>query len=134
MSDGTFTLKVFSGRGLEVDAQVRSVNVPSEIGELGFLANHCDYVGLISTGIVEYVAEGSAGTARCVVSGGICTFAQNVLTLLADSVDLPGAEPVVENVELLRTQLETLSLFDPEWEVVSQRLARVEAQKSLSAR
>ena len=132
MSDGTFTLKVFSGRGLEVDAQVRSVNVPSETGELGFLANHCDYVGLISTGLVEYVAEGSSGITKCVVSGGLCTFADNVLTLLADSVDLPGAEPVVENVELLRTQLETLSLFDPEWEVISHRIARVEAQKSLA--
>lgn len=134
MSDGTFALKVFSGRGLEIDAQVRSANVPSEVGELGFLANHCDYVGLLSTGIVEYTPEGSAGASRCVVSGGLCTFAHNVLTLLADSVDLPGAEPVVENVELLRTQLETVSLFDPEWEVISQRIARVEAQKALLAR
>ena len=29
MSEGTFQLKVFSGRGLEVEAEVRSVNVPS---------------------------------------------------------------------------------------------------------
>ena len=137
MSDGTFTLKVFSGRGLEVDAQVRSVNVPSETGELGFLPNHCDYVGLLSTGLTEYVVDGEAGVKRCVVSGGLCTFADNVLTLLADSVDLPGAvekAPAEENLEILKTQLETLSLFDPEWEVISQRLARAEAVKTLAAR
>jgi F0F1-type ATP synthase epsilon subunit len=137
MSDGTFTLKVFSGRGLEVDAQVRSVNVPSETGELGFLPNHCDYVGLLSTGLTEYVVDGETGVKRCVVSGGLCTFADNVLTLLADSVDLPGAvekAPVEENLEILKTQLETLSLFDPEWEVISQRLARAEAVKTLAAR
>ena len=137
MSDGTFTLKVFSGRGLEVDAQVRSVNVPSETGELGFLPNHCDYVGLLSTGLTEYVVDDETGVKRCVVSGGLCTFADNVLTLLADSVDLPGAvekAPLEENLEILKTQLETLSLFDPEWEVISQRLARAEAVKTLAAR
>jgi F0F1-type ATP synthase epsilon subunit len=137
MSDGTFTLKVFSGRGLEVDADVRSVSVPSETGELGFLPNHCDYVGLLSTGIAEYVIDGEVGARRCVVSGGLCTFADNTLTLLADSVDLPGAvdkAPMDENLELLRTQLETLSLFDPEWEVVSQRIARAEAVQTLVAR
>jgi F0F1-type ATP synthase epsilon subunit len=92
-------------------------------------------VGLLSTGIVEYLVEGAASR-RCVVSGGLCTFADNVLTLLADSVDLPealGAEQgISENVEVLRTQLETLSLFDPEWEVLSQRIARVEALRSLA--
>jgi F0F1-type ATP synthase epsilon subunit len=137
MSDGTFTLKVFSGRGLEVDAEVRSVNVPSETGELGFLPSHCDYVGLLSTGVAEYVVDGEAGAKRCVVSGGLCTFADNILTLLADSVDLPGAADkaaVEENLELLKTRLETLSLFDPEWEVISQRLARAEAVQALGGR
>lgn len=135
MSEGTFQLRVFSGRGLEVEASVRSVTVPSEVGELGFLAHHCDYVGLLSTGITEYVAADGASE-RCIVSGGICTFADNVLTLLADTVDLPESldlRPLSEDVALLKTELEALSLFDPEWEVLSQRVARIEALKTLSA-
>jgi len=135
MSDDTFQLKVFSGRGLEVEASVRSVTVPSEVGELGFLARHCDYVGLLSTGIVDYTAVDGASK-RCIVSGGICTFADNVLTLLADTVDLPESldlRPLSEDVALLKTELEALSLFDPEWEVLSQRVARIEALRSLAA-
>jgi F0F1-type ATP synthase epsilon subunit len=89
MSNGAFQLKVFSGRGLEVEAEVSEAAVPSESGELGFLENHCDYVGLLSTGFVQYTNVGETSTKRCIVSGGICTFSNNVLTLLADTVDLP---------------------------------------------
>lgn len=136
MSDGTFQLRVFSGRGLEIEASVRSVSVPSQAGELGFLPDHCDFVGLLSTGMIEYMTTADTTPKRCIVSGGICTFSNNVLTLLADTVDLPESfdrTPLSEDVGLLKTQLESLSLFDPEWEVLSQRVARIEALKTLSA-
>jgi|694.fasta_scaffold07444_6 F0F1-type ATP synthase epsilon subunit len=138
MSDGTFQLKVFSGRGLEVEATVRSANVPSEGGELGFLANHCEFVGLLSTGIGEYIAATGGSTAqKFIASGGIVTFSNNVLTLLADTVDLPESldlKPLSEDVSLLKTELERLSLFDPEHEALSQRVARIEAVKSLAGK
>ena len=137
MSEGTFQLKVFSGRGLEVEAEVRSVNVPSEIGELGFLAKHCEYVGLISTGIAQYLDATDAAPQRFIASGGICTFSNNVLTLLADFVDLPASldkGPLSDDVELLRTQLKSLSQFDPEWELLSHRVARIEAIRTLAAK
>lgn len=138
MADGTFTLRVFSGRGLEVEAAVRSVTVPADSGEVGFLADHCDYVGLLGTGLVvfETSTESSTGSAtrRCLVSGGISTFANNVLTLLADTVDNPDAldtAPLKEDVALLKIELEKLSLFDPEWEIISNKVARLEALKEL---
>lgn len=137
MSDGTFQLKVFSGRGLEVEAAVRSVSVPSETGELGFLPNHCEYVGLLSTGIGEYVSSTDGASKRFLASGGIVTFSDNVLTLLADTVDLPDSldlKPLSEDISLLKTQLEGLSLFDPEHEVLSQRVARVEALRTLAGK
>ncbi len=136
MSDGTFTLRVFSGRGLEVEAEVRSVNVPSEGGELGFLADHRDYVGLLATGFTEYVAADGI-TKKCITAGGVCSFSGNVLTLLADTVDLPesyDATLLNEDIDTLKLELQALSLFDPEWEVVSQRVARIEAVKAFAAR
>jgi len=136
MSDGTFTLRVFSGRGLEVEAEVRSVNVPSEGGELGFLADHRDYVGLLATGFTEYAAA-DGDTKKCITSGGVCSFSGNVLTLLADTVDLPesyDASLLNEDLDTLKLELQALSLFDPEWEVVSQRVARIEAVRAFAGR
>jgi F0F1-type ATP synthase epsilon subunit len=135
MSEGTFQLKVYSGRGLEVEASVAAVTVPGEGGELGFLPNHCDYVGLLSTGLVEYATTTDATPRRCVVSGGVCTFNNNVLTLLADTVDLPDAldlAPLSEDVGLLEAELEALSLFDPERELLAQRVARIHALRNLA--
>ena len=111
MSDGTFQLKVFSGRGLEVEATVRSANVPSEGGELGFLPNHCEYVGLLSTGIGEYIAASGGSTAqKFIASGGIVTFSNNVLTLLADTVDLPEqAFYMVGTLDSVRAKAEKLA-------------------------
>jgi F0F1-type ATP synthase epsilon subunit len=135
MSEGTFELKVFSGRGLEVEATVSGVTVPSESGELGFLENHCDYVGLIATGVAQYTDARDSSTKKCIVSGGICTFSGNVLTLLADTVDLPenlgSAKISGDEVALLEAELEQLSLFDPAWEALSQKVARFNAIKGM---
>ena len=136
MADAPFTLRVFSGRGLEIEANVRSVTVPSDGGEVGFLADHCDYVGLLGTGLVVYETAENASERQCLVSGGISTFANNVLTLLADTVDNPEAFDtalLAEDITLLKLELERLSLFDPEWEILSSKLARIEALKALAA-
>ena len=135
MSDGTFQLKVFSGRGLEVEARVSTVTVPSETGELGFLENHSDYVGLIATGVTQYVDSSDNTNKKCIVSGGICTFSNNVLTLLADTVDHPQDIGTVkvsnDEIALMEAELEQLSLFDPAWEALSQKLARLNAIKGM---
>jgi F-type H+-transporting ATPase subunit epsilon len=136
MADGTFQLKVFSGRGLEIEASATSVTIPTEDGEIGVLADHCEYVGLLGTGLVSYTASVDGATKRCLVSGGLCTFNGNVLTLLADTVDNPDAldtTPLNQDISLLRTQLETLSLFDPEREALAQKVARYEALQRLVA-
>jgi F0F1-type ATP synthase epsilon subunit len=113
---------------------VRSVTIPTEVGEIGVLAGHCEYVGLLGTGLAVYQTSTDATLKKCLVSGGISTFSGNVLTLLADTVDNPeelDTTPLSQDVELLKTELQSLSLFDPEWEVLSQRVARIEALKQL---
>jgi len=143
MTDASFQLKVFSGRGLEIEATVTEVTVPTENGEIGVLADHCEYVGLLGTGLVSYSVSqatrvnAAASVKRCLVSGGICTFKGTTLTLLADTVDNPDSLDtalVNQDISLLKTQLETLSLFDPEWEALSQKVARIEALKVLAAK
>lgn len=135
MADGAFTLRVFSGRGLEIEATVSSVTMPTEGGEVGILANHCDYVGLLKTGIATYESSTAGVTKRCLVSGGVVTFANNTLTLLADTVDNPedlDTTPLSEDLALLKGELERLSLFDPEWEILESKVARIEALRVLA--
>jgi F0F1-type ATP synthase epsilon subunit len=135
MADGTFQLKVFSGRGLEFESAVTSANLKSAVGEIGFLPGHREYVGLLATGIAECVTE-SGDTVRFVAAGGVCTYKDDVLTLLADTVDLKESidtSVLKQDEGLLATELEALSLFDPEWEVVAQKLARIEAVRELAS-
>jgi F-type H+-transporting ATPase subunit epsilon len=134
MAEGTFQLRVFSGRGLEIESPVSSVTIPTEVGEVGILADHCEYVGLLATGIATYEVGATGSQKKCLVSGGLATFSNNVLTLLADTVDNPDnldTTPLSEDLEVLKTQLQGLSLFDPQWEVVSQKVSRIEALKVL---
>jgi F-type H+-transporting ATPase subunit epsilon len=134
MAEGTFTVRVFSGRGLEIESTARAVNVPSAVGQLGFLPNHCEYVGLLSTGVVE-LSEAATDTVRTfVVSGGLCTFSENVLTLLADGVDQAASVDranYAKERDVLESKKASLSMLDPEWEIVSQRLARIQAIDAL---
>jgi F0F1-type ATP synthase epsilon subunit len=135
MADGSFQLKVFSGRGLEFESPATQVNLKSAVGEIGFLPGHREYVGLLSTGIAECVTD-TGNTVRFVAAGGVCTYKDEVLTLLADTVDLKESADVSvlkQDEGLLTTELEALSLFDPEWEVVSQKLARIDAVRTLIA-
>lgn len=136
MATASFTMKVFSGRGLEVEETVRSVNVPSQVGELGFLPNHCEYVGLLAAGIVDYTSDSSGKRGRCIVAGGVCTFRDNVLTLLADTVDLPESidkATYATGLTELKVKRDQLSLNDPEWEVVNDQINRIGAMSTLLA-
>ncbi len=133
MADGTFQLKVFSGRGLEFESAATSVTLKSAVGEIGFLPGHREYVGLLATGIADCVTD-NGQTVRFVAAGGVCTYKDDVLTLLADTVDLKETADtsiLKQDQALLATELEGLSLFDPEWEVVAQKLARIEAVREL---
>ena len=104
------------------------VTVPSVVGELGFLPNHCDYVGLMSAGTVEYHPVDESTSSKLVVTGGLCTFGNNTLKLLADTVEMPAESVDRVNYAKNRAELEIeksrLSEYDPEFEVVAQKLAQ----------
>ena len=133
MKENTFHFQVFSGRGLEFNEDVTQVLLPGIDGQLGILANHCDYVGLLGTGIVKVDASNGENHSF-VLTGGFCKFARNTLTILADSVDMPGTADLstfeAERV-ILNKQMTELNLFDPASDIVPQKLARLVALEEL---
>jgi len=90
MADSQFKLMVYSGRGLELETSAAMVTVPSAMGEIGFLPNHCDFIGILESGKVAYQMTAKPGEKpeTFEVEGGVCTFANNTLRLLADSVQM----------------------------------------------
>lgn len=129
----TFTLKLYSSGGLEFEGRVESVYLPSAVGEIGFLPQHCDYVGVLDVGVLRYTVQGKES--RFVVTGGLCKFSSDTLTVLADQVDAPNS---VSSDELQKTraslssQIEKYSLYDPEWTTLSQQIGRIEALEKVN--
>lgn len=86
-----FTLKVFTPAGLLLEEQVSSVKLPSADGQIGVLPRHTRYSGLVGSGVLEFVPAAGGTTRSVSVSGGVSQFADDVLTLLADSATLTGS-------------------------------------------
>ena len=130
MADHSFIFRVVSGRGVEVELQTRSVSAPSSLGQLGFLPDHCDFIGLLGTGIVEYDPADGSTAKRLLLSEGMITFQKNVLTLLADSVEAVDSidrASYSSEREILEAKRLTLDTFQPEWADVARRLDRIAA-------
>ena len=81
-----FRIKVFTPAGLVLSEETDSVKLPSSNGEIGVLPQHTKYAGLLGSGTLEFSTE--IGVKKINISGGLTQFANNTLTVLADSVDL----------------------------------------------
>lgn len=125
----SFNLKIYIPSGLVLEETVESVTIPSSTGEIVILPGHISYVGLLGTGILEY-SSSRAGVKRLVISGGFVNFADNILTLLADTIDLPES---VGSLDLMNRKSEFTKIYqggdtqDPEWGHAEQQLRRIES-------
>jgi len=130
MADGTFKLKLVTPRGLEREEEVSSVSLPSSQGEIGVLPQHAKYTGLLGTGILAFTPATSSESVRVVISGGFCTFSDNTLSVLADSVDTPesvaGGAYSSEREKLLEV-MKSSGPQDTEWVIAQSKLARIDA-------
>jgi len=133
MSDKEF-IRVFTPAGLLFEEEIRSVRLPSAAGEIGILPGHARYTGLLGTGIMQYEIFETGQTVSCVVSGGFCNDSEDVLTILADSVDFPDSVDR-ENYDSERKNLmqiiETSNSEEPRWKDAKSRLNRIEALDDL---
>jgi len=130
----SFKLQIVTPTGLMVDDSASSVTLPTSAGEIGVLPQHCKYTGALGTGVLEYTDSKSNSVHKMVVSGGFCTFSNETLTILADSVDL--AENLKKaNFDSDRTKLEAIvqagDTANPEWMRAKSQLARIDAIQSL---
>ena len=129
MASDTFQLKVYTPAGLELEVQVQEVLVPSSEGEIGVLPHHAKYIGLLGTGILEYIEVGGKAR-RLVVSGGFCNFVNEELVVLADSVDQADTvdrEHYAQDRSALSKMVLEMSADDPKVVYARQALARMDA-------
>ncbi|MCR6712810.1 MAG: F0F1 ATP synthase subunit epsilon [Demequina sp.] len=68
------------------------VIAPSVEGDLGFLANHEPVLSVLRPGVVR--VHGAAGDTSVEIQGGFVSFDHNVITIVAEPVELdtPSAE------------------------------------------
>jgi F-type H+-transporting ATPase subunit epsilon len=133
MAEETFTLRVFTPAGLQVEARVSEATVPTSNGEIGVLAKHARYTGIVGTGILQYSGADKAKN-RIVVSGGFASFSSDVLTILADAVfvaeTLDKTAYAKDRAELERL-VQNSSTYSVEWQTAHEKLQRVEAIDTL---
>lgn len=134
MATDNFTIRVFTPQGLVLEDISSGVKLPAADGEIGVLPEHAKYVGLLGTGILEYQSHPGNEVKRVALAEGICLYAEDELTVLADRV------ATLESIDLLsfmdrREELTTFvaagSLEDPERLTACKELAFIEAVEKL---
>jgi len=131
----SFVIQVYTPSGLVVDDFASSVKVPSLEGEIQFLPHHCRYVGVLNTGIVEYISHPCRDTLKIAVSDGICFFYEDTLVICADRAIFETSHLNLNDVKLeiaaLETKLTEKNTDTVEFEVLNKRLAYQKAVETL---
>ncbi len=131
-----FTIRVFTPEGLLLEDVSSDVRLQGAAGEVGILPNHANYIGLLGTGVLEYHTHPGRELRRLVVAEGVCTFGDDMLTILADRIVTADAADVLaledERAEALAA-LASGSVEDPERIQAGKRLAYVNAVEKLLA-
>lgn len=77
-------LEVLTQKKVVYSGEVASVVLPADLGEMGLLAGHADYIVMLKKGIVR--ASGRDGERRLLVDGGFAEVSNDRITVLADAV------------------------------------------------
>ncbi len=94
----TFPFAVVSPERRAFEGEVTSVSLRSAGGDIGFLAGHVPFIGVVRVSVCEIV-PGSGEPIRMAVHGGFVEVAPDgTVTLLADVVELP------EEIDVARAQ------------------------------
>jgi F0F1-type ATP synthase epsilon subunit len=126
----SFVFKVLTPGGVVREQHVSSAILPACDGQIGVLPLHIDYTGLLGTGVVEYFPVETDQPEKVAIGGGLCTFSDECLVVLADFVETPegvNKETYAAERESLSKTLREGSGFDPAWETARRKLDRIEA-------
>lgn len=84
----TFYVSILAADRYFYEGECKSLIIPTSNGQYGILANHCNLLGAIVPGMLEYVTpDGKMNSAS--VSSGIFKMEDNKLMLLVDSIERP---------------------------------------------
>lgn len=116
--------RLLSPAGLVSEGSASEIVLPGIDGEVGVLSDHTHYVGLLGVGVLKIIDSGKEEI--FLLSGGFATIRDNVLEILADSVDEIG---ILKSLKLEEANLKEIvqnSVVDsPEWTAASTKLKRI---------
>ncbi|MCB0335580.1 MAG: ATP synthase F1 subunit epsilon [Bdellovibrionales bacterium] len=125
-----FAVELLTPLGKVLESRTFEVKLPTVDGQIGILTRHIPYIGLVGTGLIEFVTHDTNEVVRAVVAGGFCSFSGNTLTVLADHVDLPedvDADSYAEQRETLQAIIAKGNQDTHEVQRAREDLARIEA-------
>lgn len=118
--------RLLSPAGLVSEGTATEVVLPGIDGEVGVLPEHTHYVGLLGVGILR--VSNSGREEKFVLSGGFATIRNNVLEILADSVDDSSVLSSLKAEEAsLKEMLQSSVVDSPEWTAANNKLKRIAA-------
>lgn len=85
----SFSLKILACDRLFFEGECDKLIFPAYDGDVEILANHEQLTAQISIGELRYVATGVSDWQKAVVSGGIVTVDNNVVTVIVYSAEKP---------------------------------------------
>jgi len=109
MAADNFIIKIFTPQGQLAEDVSSGARLPASDGEIGVLPQHAKYVALLGTGILEYQTHPAGVLKKLAVCGGICTFQDDLLTVMADRAATPEAARLTVGLGQREELLEILS-------------------------
>ncbi|PIP73632.1 MAG: ATP synthase F1 subunit epsilon [Candidatus Lloydbacteria bacterium CG22_combo_CG10-13_8_21_14_all_47_15] len=131
-----FTFKVLTPERIVLEDDIESATFPTADGEITVLADHIPYIAPLMAG--EMLVKKSDGSeAAFAIAGGFVEFSNNVLSVLADTVeraeeiDIVRAEQARKRAEELMRERERMDEeeFARTAAVLERELARVKVAK-----
>ena len=134
MSEQSFTLRVYSPGGVVLEEPVVSISLQGADGQIGILAEHARYVGVLGTGVLRFEVEATGEIGRLVIAGGFSRVSGNEVTILADSVVLEESAASMSLGDEKSKLEELLSVQDSqtkEWTQAKERFLVIQAIEEL---
>jgi F-type H+-transporting ATPase subunit epsilon len=118
------------------DAEDEEVFVPAFRGELNILPAHTGLVTSLGSGILKYRLKGESELHAAAISWGYCEVFEDMVSVLADTAELPEEVDVQQVQETLREVEGAMAkpdLTPVELEILSKRLKKAHTRLQLSA-
>ncbi len=134
----SFKMEILTPGAELMSGEVSEVVLPAHDGEVGILADHEDFIGLLGTGSLKLVKDGE--DYWFVVSGGVYEVRDGALVLYAvmaqdsESIDEESAQSVVQRLEAIFSDPQKFSAEDYQEQKLEydRNAARVEVARRMT--